>query len=106
LEPSEQFKSAFPSKEKTGRQELDSTMEVEFRNVTITVANVTDAKQAYNRLCRALGSIACEWQTDAYIAYEPTEQAYADAKERDTSELFPTAVAVDPQPATGSFDCP
>lgn len=61
---------------------------VEFRNVTITVGNVQDAKEAYAKLCNALASIEGEFDTDTYVAYK-TMSEYDDSPGRSTEELFP-----------------
>lgn len=61
-------------------------MEVEFRNVTITLANVKDARQAYDRLCHLLAQYEpIEWTTDTYVVHpEAGEPDIA----RSTNDLF------------------
>jgi hypothetical protein len=65
-------------------------MEVEFRNVTITL-RAESAKDAYTRLCDALRKLdGCDWDTDTYVVYPrlPSDADDAEAEERDTVELF------------------
>jgi hypothetical protein len=65
-------------------------MEVEFRNVTITVSNVTSAKDAYDQLTEALGTMSCaEWTSDTFVEYTGECEKDQQAQPRDTSELFP-----------------
>lgn len=58
--------------------------EITFRNVTITMRVVTDAKAAYSELCDALHAIGAEWETDTYeiTGGDPV------FKEGDASELW------------------
>jgi hypothetical protein len=64
-------------------------MEVEFRNITITVANVSSAKEAYqvvtDLLANALPNI--EWTSDKYVVH-PDTYTPDELEERDTEELF------------------
>lgn len=67
-------------------------MEVEFRNVTITIGNVRDARQAYDQLCDVLGgptNPCIEFTTDTFVVYEDNRTADKQAEEHDTAELFP-----------------
>jgi hypothetical protein len=64
-------------------------MEVEFRNITITVANVSSAKEAYqvltDLLANALPNI--EWTSDKYVVH-PHVHTINEPEERDTDELW------------------
>jgi hypothetical protein len=64
--------------------------ETEFRNVTVTIADVTP-REAYDALCQALASIesitgtSCEFTTDTYVERDDKTESL----EKDTSELWP-----------------
>lgn len=83
-------------KDRNTHRGLDSgrpAVEVQFNNITITIANVENAKQAYNILCEALASLEkagylVEWTTDTYWVLEREYQE--EFTERSTKELFPT----------------
>lgn len=67
-------------------------MEVEFRNITITIGNVTSPKEAYDVLCDLLGSPeaqVAEWTTDTYVVHTGNHDVDATATAHDTYELFP-----------------
>jgi hypothetical protein len=71
---------------------IKGLVEVEFRNVTITIGNAKDPQQAYDLLCSALGRLEedghpVEWQTDTYLTH--LRQYGSEPEERSTSELFP-----------------
>jgi hypothetical protein len=57
-------------------------METTFLNVTITVTAGTP-KEAYERLCSALGNLECDWNTDTFTTDESPDDS------RSTEELFP-----------------
>jgi hypothetical protein len=64
-------------------------IEVEFRNITITIAGVETPTEAYDRLCGILGENSrydVEWMTDTYVIHDKDGEPSA---ERSTSELFP-----------------
>lgn len=64
-------------------------MEVTFNNLTVTIGGVEHPKQAYDRLCNALATVAeIEWQTDTYYTCLPQAEP---TEERSTTELFPDA---------------
>lgn len=62
-------------------------VEVEFRNVTITVSAETP-EEAYTKLCEQLAAndSGIEWSTDTFITYAEPDH------ERSTEELFPKNV--------------
>ena len=58
---------------------IETQTEVTFYNVTVTLV-ARDARQAYSFLCRALGEVGAEWETDTYSEGEG---------EHSTADLFP-----------------
>lgn len=74
-------------------------MEVTFTNVTITIAGVKDARQAYDILCDSLsaipssavvsGATCVEWETDRYYTDDDTLDGEV-VLDHSTSDLFPT----------------
>lgn len=63
-------------------------MEVEFRNVTITITNVQNAREAYTKLCSGLTAMDSEWTTDSYIVYPGTKAGDTESVELPTTDLF------------------
>lgn len=64
-------------------------MEVEFRNMTIKVLNVSSAKEAYELLCNGLGSMpGIEFTSDTYVAFTGERDHDMAAEERDTADLW------------------
>jgi hypothetical protein len=63
-------------------------MEVEFSNLTVTVPNVENGKEAYDKLCEVLGQAGFEWTTSLFREL-PRGLNSDDAPIRDTVELFP-----------------
>lgn len=61
-------------------------MEVQFNNVTITVADADTADQAYSRLCEALDNAGLEYNTDTFQVYDENNDELG--AERDTEELW------------------
>lgn len=75
-----------------GMDEEQKLVEVEFRNISVTVANVKDAQEAYTYLCEALASmedsgLLVEWTTDTYVVLHRSASEWSE--ERPTSDLFP-----------------
>lgn len=65
--------------------------EVEFRNVTITIAGCANPRAAYDRLCEMLGAehvdgVTAEWATDTFVEYDGGGR---ESEPRSTRELWP-----------------
>jgi hypothetical protein len=63
-----------------------AVMDVEFRNVTITVVDAKDAVDAYEKLMFALSSAGFNWTPDIFIEHRRATDD--EAQEKDTAELF------------------
>lgn len=67
-------------------------MEVEFRNLIVTIADISSPKEAYNALCQGLAGIESitgtnvEWWSDTY---EVRDDSHEVVESGDTTALFP-----------------